>query len=333
MLQLENKTPFAASIAVLPDREGIDTLYVIVKATVTLLPKLALAPVQLPPVLADRYYGDPENSSLEFVSDMHIGKPGTDVLVVGHARAPGGQPTKEMLVTVTVAERTKAIRVFGDRTWQKDGTPTAPAEFTEMPLVWERAYGGIHVTPDRIFAEERNPVGVGFLGERKPEELEGTPAPNLVDAAAPMQRLGDTSPPACFAPIAPAWLPRRAFAGTYDAAWQRQRAPYLPDDFDLRFLHYAVPELSFARYLEGGEPVEVTGADGPIEFRLPRFQPQIDVRVDGSAEHPIAILETLLLEPDTNRACFTWRAAMPCDRKVLKIEKIVVSLPLNGAKV
>src|ERR1700676_5487110 len=104
MLQLENKTPFAATIAVFPDREGIDTLYVIVKATVTLLPKLALAPAQLPPVLADTYYRDPENSSLEFVSDMHIGKPGTDVLLVGQARAPGGQPTKEMLVTVTVAE-------------------------------------------------------------------------------------------------------------------------------------------------------------------------------------------------------------------------------------
>ena len=32
VLQLENQTPFKAAIAVLPDRSGIDTLYVIVKA-------------------------------------------------------------------------------------------------------------------------------------------------------------------------------------------------------------------------------------------------------------------------------------------------------------
>jgi 3-oxoacyl-[acyl-carrier-protein] synthase-1 len=35
-------------------------------------------------------------------------------------------------------------------------------------------------------------------------------------------------------------------------------------------------------------------------------------------------LETLSIEPDENRICFTWRAAVPCDRKALKVEKIVV---------
>ena len=41
MLQLQNTTPFKASIAVLPDRAGIDTLYVVVKATLSLRPKLS----------------------------------------------------------------------------------------------------------------------------------------------------------------------------------------------------------------------------------------------------------------------------------------------------
>ena len=92
MLQLENQTPFKASIALLPDRTGIDTLYVIVKATVSLRPNLALAEVQLPPTLADEYHADPETSSLKYGSEMHIGKTGTDVIVIGSAWAPGGRP-------------------------------------------------------------------------------------------------------------------------------------------------------------------------------------------------------------------------------------------------
>ena len=48
MLQLKNETPFKAAIAVLPDRAGIDTLHVIIKATLTLKPRLALARTQVP---------------------------------------------------------------------------------------------------------------------------------------------------------------------------------------------------------------------------------------------------------------------------------------------
>ena len=43
VLQLENQTPFKVAMAVLPDRLGVDTLYVIVKATVDLRPKLSLS--------------------------------------------------------------------------------------------------------------------------------------------------------------------------------------------------------------------------------------------------------------------------------------------------
>jgi len=51
---------------------------------------------------------------------------------------------------------------------------------------------------------------------------------------------------------------------------------------------------------------------------------RIAVTVAGSTQEPPVNLETLSIEPDENRACFTWRAAVPCDRKALKVEKIVV---------
>jgi hypothetical protein len=334
MLQIDNQTPFYPVMSVLPNREGVDTLYVVVKATLMLHPKLSLAVEQVPVTLADEYHADPADSSLKQVSELHIGKPGTEVLLLGRAWAPAGQTAAQTWVTVSVAERQKTLRVLGDRSWSQDGTPTAPEPFEAMPLVWERAFGGVHAVPGSMLAEERNPVGVGFAGRRGAAELVGHPVPNLEDPATPLHQLGQLCTPACFAPSAPHWLPRRAFAGTYDERWQRTRAPYLPTDFDPRFLSCAAPELTFARYLQGNEPVEVRGVtpDGPISFTLPVAHLEVEVRIAGALERPPVNLETILIEPDDNRLCLTWRAALPCDRKVMKIEKVTVARKRPGGR-
>ena len=159
------------------------------------------------------------------------------------------------------------------------------------------------------------------------DDMQGLAVPNLEDPAAALEQIGNVSQPACLAPIAPSWLPRRGFAGTYDERWQRGRAPYLPDDFDPRFFQCAAPEFAFDRYLQTGEHVQIVGAlpDGPIAFTIPESHLSIAVTIEGSPHHPPANLETLSIEPDENRACFTWRAAVPCDRRALKVQTIVVS--------
>jgi hypothetical protein len=333
VLQLENRTPFKAAIAVLPDRSGIDTLYVIVKATVMLQPTLSLAKEQVPVTLADEYYGEPSTSSLRYGSEMHIGKAGTDVLLIGNAWAPGARAVPHVSVGLSVAGRQKTIAVFGDRVW-RDGKPSAPAPFESMPLVWERAFGGVHRRGDQVLAEERNPIGRGFAGGRSAVDMEGLPLPNLEDPAAPLEQISQVPAPACFAPVAPSWLPRRAYAGTYDDAWQRGRAPFLPDDFDPRFFQCAAPEVAFDRYLQGGERVHVTGVtpDAPIEFTVPDARLHVAVTVAGASREPAANLETLTIEPDENRACFTWRAALACDRTALKVERIVITRTAAGGR-
>ncbi len=327
MLQLDNRTPFKASIAVLPDCAGIDTLFVVVKATLQLRPNLSLAQEQVPVIMADEYYGEPALTSLRAVSEMHIGKPGTDVLLVGSAQAPQGKAVARMGVTLSVAERRKQLLVNGDRTWS-NGAPTSPIPFTTMPLVWERAFGGFHRTAERVLAEERNPVGCGFAGDRSNDEMQRQPVPNLEDPAAPLQKLGQVPDPVCFAPTSASWLPRRTHAGTYDEKWQRTRAPYLPEDFDLRFLQCAIPEFAFDRYLQGGERVQIEGCapDGPLAFTVPASPLDLAVTVAGSEVRPPINLETLLIEPDVNRLCMTWRASLPCDRQVLEVQTISLGL-------
>ncbi|MDX2021975.1 MAG: DUF2169 domain-containing protein [Deltaproteobacteria bacterium] len=326
MLQLKNESPLKAALAVFPDPQGIDTVYVTIKATFALGDRLTLAPEQLPPAAADEYVGEPGQSSLKQAAEVHLNKPHTDVVLVGHAYAPHGRAAPQSAVRVVVAERQKTVAVFGNRVWRRGGGMSAPEPFEAMPLVWERAYGGFHKVSAQgaMLAEERNPVGVGFLGRRSPDEFINQPVPNIEDPAALIRHLGDTPPPAGFAPVAPAWLPRRAFSGTYDSAWQRKRAPYLPLDFDPRFFGVAVPEFTFNRHLQGGEPVQLIGVSprGPLEFALPHLQIEVDALVADAHEFPPVLLETITFLPDARCMTMVWRAALPCDKKVLKVQQL-----------
>ena len=63
MLQLENKTPFEAAIHLFPNAQGIDTLYVSLKATFSLSAETTkIADEQSPIQLGDEYFDDPETS-------------------------------------------------------------------------------------------------------------------------------------------------------------------------------------------------------------------------------------------------------------------------------
>ena len=325
MLQLDNQTPFLAHICVLPDRFGVDTLYIVVKGTVTLRPLLALAEVQVPITIADEYRGEPGSSSLRYASEIHVGKPGTDVLLAGSAHVTNGREAVRLQVAMTVADRRKVVQVTGNRVW-RDGRPSSPEPFQSMPLVWERAFGGSYQSDGRSGVHDRNPVGCGIPAGRSPADMEGLPLPNLEDPASLIEQAGASPTPVSFGPIAPSWLPRRAYAGTYDERWARMRAPFLPDDFDPRFFQSAVPEFAFDRYLQPGEAIQVIGAmpNGPLSFTVPDPRLQIVVTFAGAAHRPLVHLETLFVEPDQNRALFTWRAAFPCNRQTLKIQKIVI---------
>lgn len=334
MLQLKNKTPFEAQIFLFPDPQGIDTLYVVVKATFGLEPEIHIAEKQQPVVIADEYWGEPGMSSLKYATEVHPAKPGTDVVVVAEACAPQNRPVPEMTVELVVAGRTNILKVFGDRYWEKGlvhPSPSSPKPFLRMPLVYERAFGGAHFIDSekgKMFAEARNPVGKGFLGKRSHQELNEVGVPNIEDSQNLIKSPEDRPRPVGFGCIAPSWQPRASYAGTYDDAWQKNRAPYLPRDFDSRFFHAAHPDLIFDKYLKGGEPVSMTNMSprGKHEFVLPVCDLNFVIIIGAGKKTPQAYLETILLMPTEERLCLIWRAAMPCDKKALKVSRIDVGL-------
>lgn len=325
MAKVQNFTPFTAEGEWTRDRGGAEVWLVTVRCTFLVHPDgtTSIADKQDPEVLGPKYRGDPSASSLLYDSDYYLTKPTTDVLLHGHAHAPGGKPTTRVDVTMRVSEIRKTLRVTGDRPYQSGlwGYASGSAQpFTVMPLIYERAYGGREPDPpkdpERPRFEERNPVGTGFA------PAAGQSAPNVEYPGE-----SQTNRPAGFGPIPAHWQPRVRHAGTYDEAWQRDRCPLYPADLDDQFFLCSPEDQRPKEHLRGGEPVELLNLtpSGRLAFVLPRvaFGFETVFRGGESVQHR-GKLHTVILEPDVPRVILVWRTELPCHPKVLKLERTIV---------
>ena len=339
MLQVSNNTPFIPELSLFPNEQGVDTLYVVIKATFTINPNVQIAEEQIAPFAEDVYYGEPENSSIKYASEMHVGKCSTDIILVGSAHAPPGKEVTSLGVLLSVGNVEQLIGVFGDRQWCK-GKITKPVPFSSMPLAYENAYGGQYVLNKRsltgeektvVHAELRNPIGKGFVGKRNSTEIEGLFLPNLEDPRNLIAQPYDEPMPMCFGVTAPSWRPRVSYAGTYDKNWEKKVAPYLPLDFDKRFFNMAHPNLIMRQFLGGGEAVRIINASpyGELRFDLPTDCVSAKVQFRNRVEIPRLDLETVIIEPDYNRFSMTWRGAVCCDKEALKIETVEIDYGID----
>ena len=340
MWQVDNRTPFAAERGWVRDRNGAEVWLVAVKCTFDIQPDgSTVVSDDQPPVLrVPEYNGEPGKSSLRVEADLNLTKTTTDVIVVGHAYAPHGRPVAQMDVGLRVGPLQKVLRVSGDRTWGVVGT-SSPQKFLKMPLVYERAFGGVdHKSeqPERDW-EWRNPVGTGFAVSRG--NLRGVAVPNFEYPSELVASWNDRPRPAGFGPIGPHWQPRAGFAGTYDEAWTKERQPLLPADFDDRFFQCAPLDQQSPSFLRGGEPVVLyrLTPEGELRFALPKIFLGFETRFsDGSREtHKERRLHTIIIEGDVPRVSLVWHTALPCHFKVQKLERTIVTLKteLRGEQV
>ena len=333
MWQVDNRTPFAAERGWVRDRNGTEIWLVAVKATFDIKPdgSTEVSKNQPPVLRVPEYFGEPGKSSIKYETDLILTKTTTDVLVIGHAYAPNSSPVTELDVGFRVGPVKKILRISGDRTWG-----TKPKQFVKMPLVYERAFGGVdHASdhPERDW-DWRNPVGTGFA--IKKSHLEDIPMPNIEYPDQRFQSWDDRPMPAGFGPIASHWQSRASFAGTYDDKWMKTRQPLLPEDFNERFFQCAPADQQAPQFLRGGEPVVILNLseDGELKFFLPKLYFGFETRFyDGSREiHKNRNLHSVILEPDYPRVSLVWHSALPCHFKVQKLERTIVTLktPING---
>ena len=207
---------------------------IIVKGSFRLVPDGVVDPIATwtegLPISGDRFAeGDDDRvGACLHPSDLAERKLSAEIMVVGHAYAPRGEPVTELPILVKLGAFSKMLRVIGKRLWT-DGIVraiTEPQPFTKMALGWDNAFGG----PDF----DENPAGKGIAGH----EL-----PNLELAGDVLRSRSDRPKPAGLGPINPVWKARASKVGKeYGAKWAAERKPFRSVDFDWRHFSAAPPD-------------------------------------------------------------------------------------------
>lgn len=325
---LDNDTELAVHPQVLLDRDG-ERLVTIVKATFELEEDgLELAPDARRRGIrfADVPWEEKKPASIAYPGDLCIRKPGTDVVFIASAHAPGGRPARRIDVRVEVGSLRRSLVVHGPRVWLDGGVGLGPAgEIGKLDLRWDHAWGGLDDgDPEAVLEEPRNPIGTGLIRDHK--KLTGAAAPSIEDPEQPIRTADTRPPPAGIGPIGRHFAPRRDFAGTYSAAWLESRAPLPPDDFDDRHNRCAAPGLTSETPLTGGEAIRLLNlipGGGPLEMVLPRMAIEIVFDVRGRPTEAVrphldtVVIDLLEVGPDKPIAVeMAWRASVRAPRKL-----------------
>lgn len=335
-----NSTKLAAGYAPGRLKSGQLCLVVVAKATYDFPEEqgkpLKLAREQVEPLSADIPSGDPETTPALLENDYAPFKPQCDVIVLGSAHAPDNEPSTKVRVGVQLGGWSKQFDVLGDRYWLKGMTgwqPSKPEPFVQKPLSWMIAYGGTDPYKEgQIKTFPSNPSGIGYW-HRLDNRLQGMPVPSTEQPGKPIKNPGGHYLPQGFGPVGRHWIPRRNYAGTYDEQWKKERAPYLPADFDERYYQCA-PEDQQRPYLTGAEPITLLNLvpEGMFQFRLPtRLSISTSAQMaDGSRVIEPAHADTLIIDADQRKVMVVWRAHFPVKQGLNEYQTLLVGKPTPG---
>jgi hypothetical protein len=334
-LNLLNATDMPAAWTMATDPTAREHVVVVVKGTFAIpgdggpVERVSVQD-QVPLVMADTFTGAPGFSAPVHEADFCLRKRRCDVLVNGTAQAPEGQPVERVRIGVKIGAWQKAFDVVGDRVWeQRAGQPwPSPGNsFTTLPITYDRAYGGVDDSePERSSAYMENPVGRGYGIMRPAQRYVGRPLCNTEDPRHPVMQPWGAFRPMSLGAVGRGWQPRLGYAGTYDQNWTDHVFPFLPADFDER--HYqAAPADQQMDEPKGGEEVIVVNLtpEGRTRFRLPFVEvPVAFFPHSGPAIRGRCALDTVLIEPDQQTMCVTWRASLPLRRNIFELAEVLV---------
>jgi hypothetical protein len=296
----------------------------------------------------DTYHdpGDPEVCTVLHEDELAPYKPATDVVFIAAAHAPGGRPVQALTVGVEVAGRKKILRITGDRAARhRPGEPpsiTDPVPFVDMPIRYERAYGGadLRSRPENPFHYPRNPLGRGVVVRNIRESVEGLLLPNVEDpddlltperiVLEDESRWNAQPLPHGLGWFQKTWYPRCSFVGAVpshvrsDETMREEALGLVPKgqialsrgfrlpSFDVRFNNGASLGLAM-RGLSPGALIRLARLtpEGPLSFTLPDRWPEIMLDIGlGENALPVA-LHTVSVRVEERRADMIWRGAHP----------------------
>jgi hypothetical protein len=323
---LFNQTPLSALAEARPDSQGRPALLLIAKGVWRLdtsqlvsaeqqialrseplvcpIGELALDPVQQR-ILQDQL----EQEIVWLDHEVSPPKGQFEIIIAANIREPHGQPVAHIDASVTVGEQIRMIRAHAPRYWHGSHIAQAGAGVRSVPMCHSFAHW-----PDSVLAQLTAPDLPNLPAFVRQNATWPDWLPWLEDPQQPILSREQGWHPWSFnawPETAPHRLP---FAGTFDEAWQQQRSPNLPHDFDARFYNIGHPALQMAQAPRAGCPIRLNniGPQPTQTLHYPALNLQADYSgMDGVQQHTALQADTLLIEPEHNRFSLIWRAHVP----------------------
>lgn len=284
--------------------DGELRLTIIAKASFVIVPEQPMALAEPEPIVtAEVHHGNSVARSIRLSTENAPRVPRTDVILTGHACAPEGQPTRWIPARLAVFRE----RALLDKTIYVYGDDAGNVPFERVPLVYERAHGGLGFRD--------NPLGTGIL--------ELSSRPNLVHP----ERADEV---ACFAPISRTWPARRRLLGAEVRKAAEAASPEIHAGFDWSYFQVA-PLDQRIDGLHGDEWLVLEGmsATNPrVRSRLPSARAEARLfglpgTPDGA---PLALIaDTLRVDADRMGCFVVWRAdiAVPSEEALAGLRVVV----------
>jgi uncharacterized protein YjbI with pentapeptide repeats len=275
---------------------------VIAKATYALLHEAPMRPIGPQPInRADVHHGKHPARSVRYASDLAPRLDRVDVVFTGHAHVPSG-PRQRVTVQLAVADGQRTVL-------DKELVVSDPSGFQRMPLVYERALGGI--------GSQANPLGAKD--------------PTIVNPI-------DPSKPGCFGPIGRAWPSRRRLLGSAPRGALDAPIMELPDNFAFAYFQAAPADQQLAT-LRGDEWILLGGLHPSmpvIRTRLPsayaaaRINGLSAAGVPEGRELPLR-LDTVQIDGDEQWCTLVFRQAFEVpDEHALGAARITAGVAVSG---
>lgn len=313
-MELIKDTTLEHGVLYYPIRPPTASMLLVVKATFVLRDGDAaeLAEPQ-DPASGELYHDDDPERSVRYPTDYALVKPRGECFVTGSCRPLTGGAVDRTMASFQIGSVQKSLAIYGDRRWVRLGMgvrASAPMPFTEMPLCWERSFGGPGF--------EANPLGRGIA----PDAEGNVWLPNIELPTQPISDGGQRPPPATAFASSMSWKRRRQLMGTYDERWQRTRFPWLAEDFRFAFFNEAPEDQQIEGYWRGDEPIVLSHLHPTlptVRSRLPAIAPRAFVEhaedsprpgKPGTFEEVRLALDTITVDADRGAVLCVWRGTL-----------------------
>jgi hypothetical protein len=306
-MRIINSPPFVTNSIVWQEQPDQWTLTVVCKATFSLTPGTAKVAVEPDGINdQDNHWDDDPQKSVYAPSDLVPYKLSPEVLLVGSAHAPRGEPVRSLFARLIVGQLDKSIEVCGQRTFTPDGSLVEGPRWTQMSLRYERAASG---------EGSWNPVGVdaSLVDAYGRRSLANLQPPAFADI-----EQGAVIPAVGFGPIAARWPSRQEKLGSLASAFSDGQWVNTPlgMDFDGSYFQSA-PLDQFVEEIRADETIVLENLHPDIErlvTRLPGVKPRTKVEIEGLPPWELSLVaDTLWIDTKRAACTVTFRGQLPLD--------------------